>query len=177
MSETLNRLSGDFYKPVAYAPCNCSAIKGRIKDNFMTNKNSFELCVRAIIRHNGKILVCKNKKKDYYFFPGGHINFGETAKGALRRELKEELYISIRNISFTGAIENIFREKGRKHHELNLVFNVKVKKVKDKSKEDHIDFFFFDTKRFAKENIFPLALRDNIIKWLKNKKIFWASQV
>lgn len=140
-------------------------------------KSNFELCVRAIIRWSGKILVCENKEKNYYFFPGGHINFGESAKEALERELKEELYISIKNISFIGAIENVFKEGGRKHHELNLVFNVKVERVKDKSKEDHIDFLFFSTNRFAKETIFPLALRDNVIKWLRNKKIFWASQI
>ena len=140
-------------------------------------KNEFELCVRAIIQQNGKILVCKNKEKNYYFFPGGHINFGETAKDALERELKEELYISIKSVSFIGAVENVFREGRKKHHELDLVFNVKAEKVKDKSKEDHIDFLFFDTKRFAKEIIFPLALRDNVHKWLKDGKIFWDSQI
>jgi ADP-ribose pyrophosphatase YjhB (NUDIX family) len=139
-------------------------------------KNEFELCVRAIIQQNGKILVCTNKEKNYYFFPGGHINFGETAKEAIERELNEELSIFIKSVSFIGTIENVFKEEGRKHHELDLVFSVKAEKVRDKSKEDHIDFLFLDTKRFAKENTFPLALRDNIIKWLKNKKIFWASE-
>ncbi len=143
----------------------------------MAKKNNFELCVRAIIQQNGKILVCKNKEKNYYFFPGGHINFGESAERALRRELKEELYISIKTISFIGAIENIFMEEKIEHHELDLIFSVKAENVRDKSKEDHIDFLFFDTKRFAREIIFPLALRDNIVKWLKNRKIFWASQV
>lgn len=140
-------------------------------------RNSFELCVRVIIQQNGKILVCKNKEKNYYFFPGGHINFGETAEKALERELKEELYISIKNISFIGAIENVFEEEGKKHHELDLVFNVKAEKVRDKSKEDHIDFIFLDIKKFSKEIVFPLALRDNILKWIKNGKIFWASQI
>ena len=53
-------------------------------------KNKFELCVRGIIEKDGKILVCKRKDKDYYFFPGGHIEFGERAKQALIRELNEE---------------------------------------------------------------------------------------
>lgn len=141
------------------------------------NKKDFELCVRAIIRHNGRILVCRHKGNNYYFFPGGHINFGETAKEALERELNEELYISIKNISFIGVVENVFTEESRKHHELDLVFSVSVKKVKDKSKEDHIDFFFFDIKKFSKEIIFPIALRNNILKWLKDGKIFWDSQI
>lgn len=142
----------------------------------MAKKATFEFCVRAIIQQNGKILACRNKKKNYYFFPGGHIEFGETAESALKRELKEELYISIKTISFIGAIENIFSEEGRKHHELDLVFSVKTKNVKDKSKEDPLDFAFFDKKKFAKETVFPLVLRDNIIKWIKTKKIFWDSE-
>lgn len=143
----------------------------------MGAKNDFELCVRAIIQQNGAILVCQNKEKNYYFFPGGHINFGESAEEALKRELKEELYISIKTISFIGTIENVFEEGGRKHHELDLVFSVEAKNLKDRSKEDHIDFVFFDMKRFVKEDIFPIALRDNIIKWKKDKKIFWASEI
>lgn len=143
----------------------------------MAQKNKFELCVRVVIQQNGKILVCRNKEKNYYFFPGGHIKFGESAKEALERELKEELYISIKTISFIGAIENVFKEEGKRHHELNLVFNVETAKVEDRSKEDHIDFVFFDTKRFTKEIIFPFKLRDNIIKWLRDKKLFWASEI
>lgn len=138
------------------------------------NKN-FEICVRGIIEHNNKILVAKDKGKNYYFFPGGHVDFEEKIEDALQRELKEELNISINEFFFVGVVENIYTEEGNQHHELNIVFNVKVKKVKDKSKEDHMDFFFFDIERFSKEDIRPLALRDSIVTWLKDKKSFWAS--
>jgi len=140
-------------------------------------KNNFELCVRTVILNKEKILVCHNKERKYYFFPGGHINFGETAKEALERELKEELDIKIKNCFFIGAIENVFKGEGKIHHELDLVFNVKAEEIHDKSKEDHIDFFFLDIKKFSKEAVFPIALRDNIIKWLKDHKTFWATQV
>ena len=140
------------------------------------NKN-FEMCVRGIIQHNDKILVGRDKGKDYYFFPGGHVDFSETAQSALHRELIEELDISIDKLSFVGVVENIYSEEGEKHHELNIVFNVKAGKVKDKSKEDHIDFFFFDVKRFSEEDIRPIALRDNIVAWLKDRRVFWASQI
>ncbi|OGZ18747.1 MAG: hypothetical protein A2175_00465 [Candidatus Nealsonbacteria bacterium RBG_13_42_11] len=144
----------------------------------------FEICARAVIRNKGRILVCWHKEKKYYFFPGGHVDFGERAESALTRELKEELDIKVKKLSFIGIVENIYKENRDKHkehrgkhHEINLVFNVSAEKAKDKSKEDHIDFVFLNNKEFKKEKVLPLALQKNVIKWLKNKKIFWASQI
>jgi 8-oxo-dGTP diphosphatase len=144
---------------------------------------NIEICVRAIIRSKERILVCWHKEKKYYFFPGGHVDFGETAEAALVRELKEELDIAVRKLSFIGIIENIYIEKRDKHkehrgkhHEINLAFSVSAKKVKDKSLEDHIDFFFLDNKKFKKEKVLPISLQKSVIKWLKDKKTFWKSQ-
>ena len=138
---------------------------------------NFEVCVRAIIRSRGKILVCFHKEKGVYFFPGGHLNFGESISEALKREIKEELGIAIKKFSLVGMVDNIYEEGDKKHHEINLVFNVKVNKITDKSKENHIEFIFFDKKRFLKEKVLPIALQKAILKWQKDKKFFWASQI
>lgn len=138
---------------------------------------NFEVCLRAIIQNRGKILICFQKKKGYYFFPGGHLNFGESVKNALFREIKEELNVKILKYSFIGIIDNIFIEDKQKHHEINLVFKVRVDKIREKSKERHIDFIFLDKNKFSKEKILPIALQKAILKWLKDKKIFWASQI
>jgi ADP-ribose pyrophosphatase YjhB (NUDIX family) len=141
----------------------------------MRNKN-FEICIRAIIQNRGKILVCWNKEKSYYFFPGGHLNFGESIPKALSRELKEELGIKIKKFSFIGLVDNIYGEEGKKHHEINFVFNVIPEKIISESKENHISFLFFDEKKFKKEKVLPIALQKAILKWQKDKKFFWASQ-
>ena len=138
----------------------------------MASKNFFEICARAIIIQNNKLSVCKNKAKNYYFFPGGHIEFGETAKQALKRELKEELDIKAENFIYLGTVENIYTEDKIKHHEINLVFKVDAKKLSSISREDHIDFDFVDAKNLKREKIYPLALKNALIKWLKDKKTF-----
>ena len=142
--------------------------------------NNFEVRVRAVIENNGKILVCKHTKNkakmDYYFLPGGHVEFGETAKEAIIRELKEEVYIDIKNVFFIGSSENIFKQKDGVHHEINLVFNVIADKVKDKSKEDHIDFLFLSKREILKERVLPKKLIKAIIKWQKDKNTFWVSK-
>lgn len=112
-------------------------------------------------------MFCKNrdKTKDYYFLPGGHVEFGETARDALIRELNEELIISIKDVSLIGGMEDIFtKENGKKHHDINLFFSVLFDNVRDKSKEDEIDFFFLTRKEMLKEKVFPAVLPEAILK-------------
>jgi len=45
---------------------------------------------RAIIERDGKVLVMHSRKFDYYKFPGGGIEQGETPEEALVREVREE---------------------------------------------------------------------------------------
>lgn len=46
--------------------------------------------VRAIIERDGKLAMVHNGKHDYYMFPGGGIEEGESHEEALIREVKEE---------------------------------------------------------------------------------------
>lgn len=141
--------------------------------------NKFEIRVRAVIEKDGKTLFCrhKDKIKDYYFLPGGHVEFGETAKDALTRELNEELIISIKDVFLIGGMEDIFiKEDGEKHHDINLFFSVLFDDIGDKSKEDEIDFFFLTKEEMLEEKIFPIILPGAILKWQKDKKLFWLEQ-
>jgi len=141
----------------------------------MSSRN-IEVIARAIIENNRKILVCKGKKKNYYYFPGGHVEFGENAKEALKREIKEELGLDAKIGAFVGVSEHLFTQKNKDRHEINLVFKVKIRDTKIESKEDSLDFSCFDKKQLKQENVLPKALKEAILKWFKNKTIFWVNQ-
>ena len=140
-------------------------------------KKEVEILVRAVIQIKGKILVCKKLKKRYYFFPGGHLEFGETIKKALTREIKEELGANIKNkkLSFIGGSEHMFIEDRIRRHEINLAFRILIKKLKIKSKEKHLQFFLLSKKQLNKEKVLPLILTKAILKWFKYKKPFWVN--
>src|SRR3989344_2730092 len=136
----------------------------------------FELAVRAIIIDGDRILLCRAKKRDYYFFPGGHVEFGEQAEEALRREIREELGVGSEAIEFIGAAQNIFEEGGEKHHEINFVFTVSVDKDQMFFGEDHIEFEWKSVDALGQSKVLPEALARKLQQWIKDKKIFWASR-
>jgi len=140
-------------------------------------KKEIEILVRAIIQDNGEILVCRKIGKRYYFFPGGHVEFGESAKKALARELKEELGINIKKASFIGVSEHCFTEERTRRHEINLFFHVLPEKLDTKSKENHLRFFLFDKNQLTKKVVLPKPSKEAVLKWLKNKRSFWVSEI
>ena len=69
--------------------------------------------VAAIIRSNGKILATQRGYggyKDWWEFPGGKTEPGETPEEALRREIREELDTEIRVESFFTTVEYNYPE-------------------------------------------------------------------
>lgn len=140
-------------------------------------KNIIETTIRAVIEEKGKVLLCRQKSTDYYFFPGGHLEFGEKIKEALAREIKEELNIKMEKAFFIGMVDNVFSDGKNMHHEINLFFKTEVDRISTSSQEGHIDFALIDKKKLVKTKIYPVVIKKQIMKWFKNKKIFWATQL
>jgi len=139
-------------------------------------KNKFEIIVRAIILHEGKILLAQQKEENHYhFFPGGRVEMGEAIRDALGRELYEELHVEVKNVEFIGAGENIIGEGGRDGHGIEIVFKVELVSYDVEAQEDHMSFMWGELDNFEDEKILPQSLHKAVTKWIKDKKIFWAS--
>lgn len=75
-------------------------------------QKKFELYPKksAIIKNGDKFLLFHRIKPghDYFIFPGGGVEEGETIEEALKREVKEELNISVGNFKKLFVVDNIY---------------------------------------------------------------------
>lgn len=133
----------------------------------MRKDKHIEIIARAIVVRDNKVLVCINKEEGHKFFPGGHVEFGESVEEALVREFKEETGAEITDIKFIDVVENRYIDKEQKRHEINLVYKAKIAEDKDTvSQELHIGFEWLDIEFFPKVDILPFELKKKVGEWL-----------
>ncbi|MBI5798484.1 MAG: NUDIX domain-containing protein [Candidatus Yonathbacteria bacterium] len=138
--------------------------------------NQIECIARAVIEEDGKILVCRGKGLSNYFFPGGHVEVGESAPEALMREIKEELGEESEVMRFLGASENKF-EKDGEVHEINLVFEVVLLSDGGRvSQENHLEFAWLTRDEIRDAVVYPTSLRDAVLARNTKEKPLWATE-
>ena len=86
-----------------------------------------ETIARGVCVIDGKVLLCYPKDRSYSYLPGGHIEFGETGREALVREMKEETGLDATAGDLLGVVESSFVQKGEKHCEINLIYKMEIR--------------------------------------------------
>ena len=141
----------------------------------------FHYLARAVIYFEEKVLLVREKGANHTFLPGGHIEIGEAAKDALRREIYEEIGMDSSIGKFIGASEHVWPDDMKDNHEINLVFTATVKGLTSaqapKSKENHIEFLWAYPEELKTLNFIPSSFRNNIKGFLNNSKFFWGSSI
>lgn len=142
--------------------------------------NPFHHIARGIFIKDNKVLLAKATGYTNTFLPGGHIEFGESAKDALIREIEEELGISSTVDSFLGVVEHKWEKKGIVQCEINQVFAAQsdelITGINPKSSESHLEFFWCDVAELDNKNLQPYPFRNLIKSYLNgNKDIWWES--
>src|SRR5262249_25848076 len=92
----------------------------RVERNSVAKADShIEVISRGVLTRDGKVLLCRNEKGGYFYLPGGHLEFDESAAAALAREFEEECGIRIVLGDCVLVTEASFEAGRRRHHEVN----------------------------------------------------------
>jgi 8-oxo-dGTP pyrophosphatase MutT (NUDIX family) len=69
----------------------------------------YRVAIRALIVQNDKVLLVKEVSDEWWAFPGGGVDHGETVESTLTREVEEELGVPAKDVSsdFQIAYYNI----------------------------------------------------------------------
>ena len=118
-----------------------------------------ETIARGVCVKGGKVLLCLPKDRSYSYLPGGHIEFGETGREALVREIKEETGLDATAGELLGVVESSFVQKGERHCEINLIYEMSLRGSRSsrglRSLEDWICFDWVDCDKIDSVNLLP----------------------
>jgi len=132
-----------------------------------------ELIARGLILDGGRVLACKDTRGDYFYLPGGHIEFGESAADALAREIDEEAGLKAKVGRLLMVFEQAFEQKGKPHHELCLMFHVEHLADPDqpvdpsraptlpevRSREEKLDFEWIELAALPETDLRPIEIK------------------
>lgn len=86
--------------------------------------NTIEVIARGLLIKDKHLLVCKKKNANYFFLPGGHVEFYETTEDALHREWNEELACDCIIRKYLTHFEERFFVGTEKFHEYTFLYQV-----------------------------------------------------
>lgn len=163
-------------------------LKNKITLSFERNtamNNDIHVLSRAIIIQEEHILLAYDPRtpphhyyelnKPFYYLPGGHVEFKESAQNAVRREIEEEMGHPSTAIKFLGIIEHERSFPGDEvcchTHEVNLIFQVDIPNLKANSmipqRESHVAFEWFPIEKLQNIDLRPNVLLSLIPEWIK----------
>ena len=129
-----------------------------------------EVIARAVVVRDGSVLLVQEVAEGYWFFPGGHVEAGETPRQALVRELREELDVAATvPEEGLGQIENRWAHDGVEHHEVNHVFVVAIDAVDPVSQEPHLAATWLRLDDLPHADVRPRVLVDLVLAEMRRR--------
>jgi len=140
-----------------------------------------EIIARGVLAIDEWVLLCHSAGAANTFLPGGHIEFNESATGALVREMKEETGLAVAPARFLGAMEHTFVQEGVQHCEVNLIFEMASEgldpRVAPASHEGNISFRWVRMDGLSEARLEPKPLQRLLPLWIAGSgdATAWAS--
>lgn len=86
----------------------------------------FQMRVAGLGFRDGHVLVHRAVHENFWTFPGGRAEIGETSEETLKREMVEELGTEVVVVRLLWSVENFFYYEQRDWHELGLYYLMEI---------------------------------------------------
>ena len=133
------------------------------------------LTVDGVIFEKGKILLVKRAVypfQGYWVLPGGHVNYTEKVEEATKREMKEELGVSVKIKKLIGVYSDPKRDP--RYHTVSAVYLCQRIRGKIKLNQEGSEFKFFPLKNLPRKIGFDHRKIINDFKRNKNLPTVFA---
>jgi len=110
------------------------------------------LVVDGIFLENGKTLMVKRRRFPFIGFwvlPGGHVEYGERVEEAIKREMKEELGVTVKIKKLFGVYSDPKRDP--RYHTVSLVYLLEKGKGKICLNRESSEFRYFSLKNLPEK--------------------------
>ena len=127
--------------------------------------------VKAIIIKDGKLLLLKRnpalRNESNWDLPGGLIENGETETQALKREVKEEINVSIEILRKAGNWKFVRRQDNKIVQVQNFICHFTDNDTKIILSEEHISFEWIKPTDIVNYQVKDESLKKNILQNFK----------
>lgn len=82
----------------------------------------FNFRIAGLGFRDGYVLVHRAVHEDFWTFPGGRAEIGETSAQTLEREMMEELGVTVKVGRMLWTVENFFHYEKRDYHEIGFYY-------------------------------------------------------
>ena len=138
------------------------------------SENKLQIRLRLIIIKEGKLLTSYTKKHDFYFYVGGHMEYGETVLEGCKREIIEECgegtEFTLQKVLY---VRDFFdTDHDEQNVELFIFGNInKFEELEHKLDPQHLDgsmwLTWLDINNLP-DNLFPKQLSKKLLEAYKN---------
>ena len=124
--------------------------------------------------HDNVLIEIRKDRTGNSVIPGGRVKIDELRVDALKREIKEEMGITLvdEKIKYKDTIEEFFSFDDKKFHEIFFVYEYEMDddfyqellKVKENQDKHITNYIFISYDEFDKVNLLPIKIRELIMK-------------
>ena len=151
-----------------------------LKDYDENWERSLRPTVRAIIKKDDELAMVHNQKYDYYAFPGGGVEEGESFHQALIREVKEETGLNVIHETITEfgsalrlnsskLYENTIFEQENFYYICQVENVVGEQVLEDYEAEEGLKLAFVTPEEALRKNRFDDHKEDNDAIWIERE--------